>query len=294
MGLSFNLQPCTLYYYPLLPSQSTMPPYAMDTVATPFPTDLKIVEKAKVLPIVHDAVSAAVMLHTQVRDCNTVYNTVEDFVVEGIKEAGPTITGTITNNVPEAVMTTVATAVDQLDTLACRGLDQLTTTIPQLNTPTKEIANKINDATGYVAKPLGLGKIIAWLLDTFYINFFLINIFGMKLVEVSAETETVVTETAETMKEPEQMRDEMEASEMMAVETGNEERAEMAEEATPETAESMEEPEQMRDEMDASEMMAMESEEEERAEMSAEDEPEESSVQEVQDIEVPSVEEQAL
>merc|ERR1719233_1317045 len=81
----------------------------------------------------------------------------------------------------------------------------------------KEIANKINDATGYVAKSLGLGKIIAWLLDTFYINFFLINIFGMKLVEVSAETETVVTETAETMEEPEQMRDEMEASEMMAV-----------------------------------------------------------------------------
>merc|ERR1711874_38407 len=280
-----NLQPCTLYYYPLLPSQSTMPPYAMDTVATPFPTDLKIVEKAKVLPIVHDAVSAAVMLHTQVRDCNTVYNTVEDFVVEGIKEAGPTITGTITNNVPEAVMTTVATAVDQLDTLACRGLDQLTTTIPQLNTPTKEIANKINDATGYVAKSLGLGKIIAWLLDTFYINFFLVNIFGMKLVEVSAETETVVTETAETMEEPEQMRDEMEASEMMAVETENEERAEMAEEATPETAESMEEPEEMR---------AMESEEEERAEMSAEDEPEESSVQEVQDIEISSVEEQAL
>merc|ERR1711874_33078 len=245
-----NLQPCTLYYYPLLPSQSTMPPYAMDTVATPFPTDLKIVEKAKVLPIVH----AAVMLHTQVRDCNTVYNTVEDFVVEGIKEAGPTITGTITNNVPEAVMTTVATAVDQLDTLACRGLDQLTTTIPQLNTPTKEIANKINDATGYVAKSLGLTTILRWFLETFYINFFLVNIFGMKLVEVSAETETVVTETAETMEEPEQMRDEMEASEMMAVET----------------------------------------EDEERAEMSAEDEPEESSVQEVQDIEVSSVEEQAL
>merc|ERR1711931_1391 len=271
--MGVDLQPCTLYFY-LLPSQSnTMPPNAMDTVATPFPTDLKIVEKAKVLPIVHDAVSAAVMLHTQVRDCNTVYNTVEDFVMDGIKEAGPTITGTITNNVPEAVMTTVATAVDQLDTLACRGLDQLTTTIPQLNTPTKEIANKINDATGYVAKSLGLGKIIAWLLDTFYINFFLINIFGMKLVEVSAETETVVAETAETMEEPEQMRDEMEASEMMAVETEDEERAEMAEEATPETAESMEEPEQMRDEMAASEMMAMESEEEERAEMSAEDEP---------------------
>merc|ERR1711913_142631 len=127
----------------------------------------KIVEKAKVLPIVHDAVSAAFMLHTQVRDCNTVYNTVEDFVMDGIKEAGPTITGTIT----------------------------------------KEIATKINDATGYVAKSLGLTTILRWFLETFYINLFLIKIFGMKLVEVTAVTDTVVIE------EPEQMRDETEASE---------------------------------------------------------------------------------
>merc|ERR1711913_279727 len=170
-----------------------------------------IVEKAKVLPIVHDAVSAAFMLHTQVRDCNTVYNTVEDFVMDGIKEAGPTITGTITKNVPEAVMTTVATAVDQLDTLACRGLDQLTTTIPQLNTPTKEIATKINDATGYVAKSLGLTTILRWFLETFYINLFLIKIFGMKLVEVTAVTDT-----------------ETEASEMTVVTEEEEERAEMS------------------------------------------------------------------
>merc|ERR1712168_1739562 len=197
----FNLQ-----FIPIQPP--TMPPVEIDFVPTrptSFPADLKIVEKAKVLPIVNDAVSAAVMLHTQVRDRNTVYNTVEDYVMDGFMD------GSITKNVPEAVMTTVATAVDQLDTLACRGLDQLTTTIPQLNTPTEEIANKINDATGYVAKSLGLTTILRWFLETFYINLFLIKIFGMKLVEVTAVTDTVV------MEEPEQMRDETEASEMTVV-----------------------------------------------------------------------------
>jgi len=238
-----------------------MPPNELDNIPTVFPTELKIVEKAKVLPIVHDAVSAALMLHTQVRDCNTVYNTVEDFVMDGIKEAGPTITGTITKNVPEAVMTTVATAVDQLDTLACRGLDQLTTTIPQLNTPTKEIATKINDATGYVAKSLGLTTILRWFLETFYINLFLIKIFGMKLVEVTAVTDTV-------MEEPEQMRDETEASEMTVVTEEEEERAEMS--MDDEVTENME-PEMMRDEMEASEMTAATEEDEERAETSMED-----------------------
>merc|ERR1711874_66699 len=233
---------------------TTMPPNEIDNIPTVFPTELKIVEKAKVLPIVHDAVSAALMLHTQVRDCNTVYNTVEDFVMDGIKEAGPTITGTITKNVPEAVMTTVATAVDQLDTLACRGLDQLTTTIPQLNTPTKEIATKINDATGYVAKSLGLTTILRWFLETFYINLFLIKIFGMKLVEVTAVTDTV-------MEEPEQMRDETEASEMTAATEEDEERAETSMEDQAASAEHMNEPEQMRNETEL--LMTAATEEEE-------------------------------
>merc|ERR1711931_437881 len=200
-----------------------MPPNEIDTIPTVFPTELKIVEKAKVLPIVHDAVSAAFMLHTQVRDCNTVYNTVEDFVMDGIKEAGPTITGTIT----------------------------------------KEIATKINDATGYVAKSLGLTTILRWFLETFYINLFLIEIFGMKLVEVTAVTDTVV------MEEPEQMRDETEASEMTVVTEEEEERAEMS--MDDEVTENME-PEMMRDEMEASDMTAATEEDEERAETSMEDE----------------------
>ena len=56
------------------------------------------------------------------------------------------------------VKTTLATTVDQLDTLACDGLDKLTTTIPQLNEPTQEIITNttgeivtvVNDVTDYV------------------------------------------------------------------------------------------------------------------------------------------------
>jgi len=113
---------------------------------------LRIVEKATTIPLVNDAFAAATNLHTQVREANTVYNTVEDFILGGIKEATPTIT------VPEVVKTTLSTTVDQLDTLACEGLDKLTTTIPQLNEPTQEIITNttgeivtvVNNATDYV------------------------------------------------------------------------------------------------------------------------------------------------
>merc|ERR1711874_722475 len=93
--------------------------------------------------------------------------------------------------------------------------------------------------------------ILRWFLETFYINLFLIKIFGMKLVEVTAVTDTV-------MEEPEQMRDETEASEMTVVTEDDE------------VTENME-TEMMRDEMDASEMTAATEEDEERAETSMED-----------------------
>merc|ERR1711913_142886 len=122
---------------------------------------LKIVEKATTIPLVNDAVTAvtpiindaltaATKLHTQVREANTVYNTVEDLILGGIKEATPTIT----ESVPEVVKTTLATTVGQLDTLACDGLDKLTTTIPQLNEPTQEIITNttemITNTTGEI------------------------------------------------------------------------------------------------------------------------------------------------
>merc|ERR1712055_1104451 len=126
---------------------------------------LKIVEKAVTIPLVNDAVTAvtpiiteavtaATNLHTQVREANTVYNAVEDLILGGIKGATPTLT----ESVPEVVKTTLATTVDQLDTLACDGLDKLTTTIPQLNEPTQEIITNttgeivtvVNDVTNYV------------------------------------------------------------------------------------------------------------------------------------------------
>ena len=89
-----------------------MPPVEIESV--PLPVDvhaeigihLKIVEKATTIPLVNDAVTAvtpiiteavtaATNLHTQVRDANTVYNTVEDLILVGIKEATPTLTESV-------------------------------------------------------------------------------------------------------------------------------------------------------------------------------------------------------
>merc|ERR1712055_117669 len=160
-----------LYLATLILTSTKMPPVEIESV--PLPVDahaeigihLKIVEKATTIPLVNDAVTAvtpiiteavtaATNLHTQVREANTVYNTVEDLILGGIKEATPTLT----ESVPEVVKTTLATTVDQLDTLACDGLDKLTTTIPQLNEPTQEIITNttgeivtvVNDVTDYV------------------------------------------------------------------------------------------------------------------------------------------------
>merc|ERR1712121_595211 len=154
----------------LILNSPKMPPVEIESA--PLPVDahaeigihLKIVEKATTIPLVNDAVTAvtpiiteavtaATNLHTQVREANTVYNTVEDLILGGIKEATPTLT----ESVPEVVKTTLATTVDQLDTLACDGLDKLTTTIPQLNEPTQEIITNttgeivtvVNDVTDY-------------------------------------------------------------------------------------------------------------------------------------------------
>merc|ERR1712055_355152 len=160
-----------LYLPTLILTSTKMPPVEIESVPRPVDAHaeigihLKIVEKATTIPLVNDAVTAvtpiiteavtaATNLHTQVREANTVYNTVEDLILGGIKEATPTIT----ESVPEVVKTTLATTVDQLDTLACDGLDKLTTTIPQLNEPTQEIITNttgeivtvVNDVTNYV------------------------------------------------------------------------------------------------------------------------------------------------
>merc|ERR1712055_398893 len=160
-----------LYLPTLILTSTKMPPVEIESVPRPVDAHaeigihLKIVEKATTIPLVNDAVTAvtpiiteavtaATNLHTQDREANTVYNTVEDLILVGIKEATPTLT----ESVPEVVKTTLATTVDQLDTLACDGLDKLTTTIPQLNEPTQEIITNttgeivtvVNDVTDYV------------------------------------------------------------------------------------------------------------------------------------------------
>merc|ERR1711874_756641 len=181
------------------------PPVEIEAV--PVPVDahseidfhhLKIVEKATTIPLVNDAVTAvtpiindaltaATKLHTQVREANTVYNTVEDLILGGIKEATPTIT----ESVPEVVKTTLATTVDQLDTLACEGLDKLTTTIPQLNEPTQEI---ITNTTGEIVTVVNNA--------TDYVTSFSIAQFGLKTADKALEVTEKILHSVETADNP--------------------------------------------------------------------------------------------
>jgi len=181
-----------------------MPPVEIESV--PLPVDahaeigihLKIVEKATTIPLVNDAVTAvtpiiteavtaATNLHTQVREANTVYNTVEDLILGGIKEATPTLT----ESVPEVVKTTLATTVGQLDTLACDGLDKLTTTIPQLNEPTQEI---ITNTTG---------EIVTVVNDvTDYVTSFSIAQWGLKTADKALDVTEKILHTLEPSDDP--------------------------------------------------------------------------------------------
>merc|ERR1712002_394797 len=195
---------CVLCLATLILTSTKMPPVEIESV--PLPVDahaeigyhLKIVEKATTIPLVNDAVTAvtpiiteavtaATNLHTQVREANTVYNTVEDLILGGIKEATPTLT----ESVPEVVKTTLATTVDQLDTLACDGLDKLTTTIPQLNEPTQEI---ITNTTG---------EIVTVVNDvTDYVTSFSIAQWGLKTADKALDVTEKILHTLEPSDDP--------------------------------------------------------------------------------------------
>jgi len=115
------------------------------TVATTT-AHLRIVDKLDSLPVVLDVVNVATKLHEQALTYPIVTK-VEDALMDGLKVATPILEDNVLPNVPEGVKTTMATAVDQLDTLACHGLDQLTTNIPLLTESTGEIVKTTTEAT---------------------------------------------------------------------------------------------------------------------------------------------------
>merc|ERR1712055_295019 len=188
-----------------------MPPVEIESVVLPVDAHaeigihLKIVEKATTIPLVNyavtavtpiitEAVTAATNLHTQVREANTVYNTVEDLILGGIKEATPTLT----ESVPEVVKTTLATTVGQLDTLACDGLDKLTTTIPQLNEPTQEI---ITNTTEIITNTTG--EIVTVVNDvTDYVTSFSVAQWGLKTADKALSVTEKILHTLEPSEDP--------------------------------------------------------------------------------------------
>jgi hypothetical protein len=79
----------------------------------------------------------------QVRLYSSIYNKVEDVLLDSIKAAAPSFA----EKFPEGVKTTLAKAVGQMDSLACKGLDQLTANTPLLTEPTRVIVITTTAAT---------------------------------------------------------------------------------------------------------------------------------------------------
>jgi len=163
-----------------------MAPHSEDvapaTVVATTTAHLKIVDKLDSLPVVLDVVSVATKLHEQAL-AYPIVTKVEDALMDGIKVATPILEDNVLPNVPEGVKTTMATAVDQLDTLACHGLDQLTTNIPLLTETTDEIVKTTTEATITMANTV-----------TDYLASFKVVQTGLKLVDTGlATTEKTLT-----------------------------------------------------------------------------------------------------
>jgi hypothetical protein len=159
-----------------------MPPVEIDTIPRSIPEvefpNFKIVEKALELPIVSDAVTAATKLHQQVAKYPT-YTHVEHMVQDGIKVIAPTIAGQL----PEGVKTTVATAVDHLDTLAVSGLDWTTTKVPALSSPTDELITATTEAATATAHTITTATWDVATTTMDYVASFTIAQTGLKMID---------------------------------------------------------------------------------------------------------------
>merc|ERR1712002_506225 len=119
-----------------IPVSAVVPEYKFFSKAK----ELPIVSDATsvMLPLVNEAMASATKLHEQARG-NCLYHQVEDVVFEKIREVTPVV--------PGGVKTTVMSAFDELDNLACSGFDHLTTSIPALTHPTGELVSATTEAT---------------------------------------------------------------------------------------------------------------------------------------------------
>jgi len=121
-----------------------MAPHEQDSIPTEaiVTPSFKIVGKAMEIPIVNSAVEAATKLHNEAVTYPYV-NQVETIIGGLITKAEDTITPCVSTTITDTVTSTAA----QLDTLACTGLDQVTSAVPALKLPTGELATATTDAT---------------------------------------------------------------------------------------------------------------------------------------------------
>jgi len=121
-------------------------------------TELKVVEKAKEIPVVSDTLSQLGKVGNTLSEYAHVM-TAKKMVEDGIKilTDNPRVKGGIrvinenatiqqaVSSVRDRVYPRVANAVDQLDTMACGGIDSLTTALPSLNAPTPDLVESTKE-----------------------------------------------------------------------------------------------------------------------------------------------------
>eukprot|EP00088_Acartia_fossae_P030059 TRINITY_DN30_c0_g1_i2.p1 TRINITY_DN30_c0_g1~~TRINITY_DN30_c0_g1_i2.p1 ORF type:complete len:376 (-),score=180.72 TRINITY_DN30_c0_g1_i2:70-1197(-) len=170
-------------------------------------TDLKMIEKAKELPVVVDTLSELEKVKNSLSENSSVKHVQQmvedgiktisehDKVKEGVKaildnekvkavlENGQEKVKAVleneqlnqtVSNVKDSVIPRVSGAIEQLDSYACTGLESLTTAIPALNTPTPDLYKTSKEAAeGYVY----------WAAE--YVASFTLSQLGLRMADTS-------------------------------------------------------------------------------------------------------------
>merc|ERR1712183_234285 len=136
-----------------------MAPRESDAVYTSFTPTLKVADKALDLPVVSDAVS----------EITKITAPIAPYLEEGIR----IIKDKADESLSETIKDKVGSCVTSLDTLACDGLDQLTSAVPSLRsaTPdlvetTKETASNYVDMIEEYLASFGIAQFCIRLVDT--------------------------------------------------------------------------------------------------------------------------------
>jgi len=134
---------------------TSMPPPSSEEGRKRSITDLKVVEKAMEIPAVSDTYNVLASAISENGTVKSAINWVDDSVkaikdnkeFQDFKDTVENVKNNKTVNlVADAVAPKLSSAVEALDNVAAVGLDNLTSAVPSLNAPTKELMDNTKEA----------------------------------------------------------------------------------------------------------------------------------------------------